>query len=66
MNNLGNSPPNFLEKLDAYNKGDSNNSSDTLVLCTILENEKEKKEEKEEKHSYFSFKNHRSKSCIIL
>jgi hypothetical protein len=60
MNNTQESTSNFLEKLDD-NK--LSGSSDTLVLCAYLEEENEKEDKK---ISYFSFKNYRSKSCIIL
>ncbi len=71
MNNNQDSTSNFLVKLDKYNINKLGGSSDTIVLCAYLdeedeENKKEENEEKEEKITYVSFKNHRSKPCIIL
>ncbi len=72
MNNVQESTSNFLLKLEASNKIKLSGSSDTLVLCAYLDEEEiedkevNKKEIKKEKISYFSFENHRSKSCILL
>ena len=67
MNNNQDSTSNFLVKLDKYNINKLGGSSDTIVLCAYLdEDEEEENEDKEEKITYVSFKNHRSKSCIIL
>jgi hypothetical protein len=74
MNIVQESTSNFLIKLEASNKIKLSGSSDTLVLCAYLDEEefegKDKeeteKEIKKENISYFSFENHRSKSCILL
>jgi hypothetical protein len=66
-NNIENSNTNFLNKLEKENIRSLGGSSDTIVLCAYIEDEDEyKKKNEDEKITYFSFNNHRSKSCAIL
>jgi hypothetical protein len=66
MNNTQDSPSKFFIKLDADNARKLNGSSDTLILYAYLDEENKTEEKEDEKITYFSFKNYRSKSCIIL